>query len=97
MLTFSRSPRVFYDTLARDPELSRYREGLGDAWIVNGAKFFVLREYYWPARDALRGEVLRSSYVIVDPEIEDAVLKVVRRLPRREKVNLRGRYLYLLP
>jgi len=96
LLTFSRSPQSFRETLLQASELEACRQALEVAGFAvelpSGAKVFVEPQHYLPTVEAVRlgGWTLMHQHVLVDPELADAVIGLVLALPGREKIRPRG-------
>lgn len=91
LLTFSRDPAALGQTLLQAAELAHLKEALEanglNVELPSGGKIFVRPEYHGPTVEAIRlyGLSLKPKHVVVDVELEQAVLKLVEPL-RSKKV-----------
>lgn len=96
LLTYSRSPKSFRDVLMKGPDLSACRSALeSQGFLVelqSGTKIFVEPDVYPAVMEAIQlGDFkLAREHVIVSPQLESTVRKLVDDLPKKDKVYARG-------
>jgi len=96
-LKFSRASAEMSQLLLDSDELAPCQAALADQGLPvelpSGAKIFVRPDHHGPALAAaqLHGWALRKSEVIVDLELEEVVLNLVRRLPGRLSIYPKGK------
>jgi len=96
LLTYSRSPRAFRNALMHSPALAECRSALQDhgfqVELPTGAKVLVPPHLRPAVVEAIRlgGMQLTRVHVIVSPELEGTVRRLIDALPKKEKVYSRG-------
>jgi hypothetical protein len=85
-LKFNKCHKQFWKSLETAPELATVREGLsaaGHSFVLpSNAKIFVYPEHYQGVTQAIdaRGERLFADHVLIEPEFESIVKKVVAKV-----------------
>lgn len=90
-LQFSRPCKALHDALMESDELTSCRlrlEAAGFTFLLgSGCKVFVKPEYYQAVLVAVQGQTLHARDVIVDPDLEMAVVQAASGIRKKNKVN----------
>jgi len=93
LLEFSRDPESLQKAFEDSVKLQKCAKLLRDAGfhstLASGARVFVQPDQFLPLKEALRlgGWEMKPRHVLCSMELEEEVLSVIKRIPRREKVR----------
>jgi len=95
LLEFSRNPQPFHAALLESPELEECRQLLQhkrlELQLAGGAKLFVRPEMYQYALDIATSRDLQPRHVLLEAELEGAVMAALTSLPSKLQVRVKNK------